>query len=230
MQPFFAPGKSVEETQALLNTWVAQLEKLNITVTPNTTHYDNFYDAWSASFPLEAMSSPNTGTGSRLSPRANWEDRYKLDATYAAWRKSGDQGYTLISFNMAPTLARGGNPDNSVNTAWRQTVMHSIQNILWPVNSTVDQTKEYRYNLTHVDTQRLRDVTPGSGAYLGEAGRDEPNSQQSFFGDNYDRLLSIKKDVDPWDVFWAKTAVGSEGWNVVTENGLSTEGGRLCRA
>ena len=229
IQPFFAPGKTLEETNALLDPWFAQLEELNISVTPETKHYDNFYDAWNASFPLEAMSSPNTGTGSRLFPRANWEDPETLESTFSAWRKSSEAGYMLISFNMAPTLARGGNADNSVNPAWRQIVMHSIQNILWPLDSTVDQIKQYKHNVTYVDTQRWRDVTPGSGAYMSEADRDEPNFQQAFYGDKYERLLSIKRQIDPWDVFWAKTAVGSEGWDVVTENGLSTENGRLCR-
>jgi hypothetical protein len=49
----------------------------------------------------------------------------------------------------------------------------------------------------------------------------EPNFQQAFWGDNYPRLLSIKKDIDPEDVFWCLACVGNEGWQEV--------GNRLCR-
>jgi hypothetical protein len=49
----------------------------------------------------------------------------------------------------------------------------------------------------------------------------EPNFQQSFWGDNYPRLLSIKREVDPWDVFWGLASVGNERWQMV--------GDALCR-
>ena len=58
----------------------------------------------------------------------------------------------------------------------------------------------------------------------------EPNFGQAFFGSNYDRLLGIKQKVDPWDVFWAPTAVGSEDWYVTDqEEWLTLQTGRLCR-
>ena len=77
--------------------------------------------------------------------------------------------------------------------------------------------------------QRWRDVSPGAGSYLGESDILEPNFQQSFYGTSYARLLSIKKALDPKNVFFAQTAVGSEDWQVVTANGLPSGNGRLCR-
>ncbi|KAG9248646.1 hypothetical protein BJ878DRAFT_476257 [Calycina marina] len=44
-------------------------------------------------------------------------------------------------------------------------------------------------------------LTPGSGVYIKEADSDEPNWQQSFFGDLYPNLLSIKKARDPWNMY-----------------------------
>ncbi|KAB8271253.1 hypothetical protein BDV30DRAFT_240712 [Aspergillus minisclerotigenes] len=43
------------------------------------------------------------------------------------------------------------------------------------------------------------------------------------------RAYPEKREVDPGDVLWAATAVGSEGWRVVADDGLPTENGRLCR-
>lgn len=50
----------------------------------------------------------------------------------------------------------------------------------------------------------------------------EKDWQRLFWGDNYDRLLRIKDEVDPEDVFWCTPCVGSEGWEVL-------DNGRLCR-
>lgn len=50
---------------------------------------------------------------------------------------------------------------------------------------------------------------------------NEPDFQKEYWGDNYTRLLSIKRSVDPYDVFWCAVCVGSEGWKEV--------GGELCR-
>lgn len=62
-----------------------------------------------------------------------------------------------------------------------------------------------------------------------QADASEPNWQLSFWGSNYDRLLVIKQKYDPSDVFYAHNAVGSEYWQVQTENGLPTQNGKLCR-
>jgi len=77
--------------------------------------------------------------------------------------------------------------------------------------------------------QRWRDMSPGAGSYLGESDILEPDFEQSFYGTSYARLLEIKRRLDPKDVFFAQTAVGSEAWKVVTENGLPSGNGKLCR-
>jgi hypothetical protein len=50
----------------------------------------------------------------------------------------------------------------------------------------------------------------------------EPNFQKEFFGRNYDRLLRIKDKFDPEELFYARTAVGSDRWTERAD-------GRLCR-
>ncbi|PLB47470.1 FAD binding domain-containing protein [Aspergillus steynii IBT 23096] len=229
MQPFFAPNKTVAETNALLSPWFKRLHELGIQFTPKTQYFNTFYEAWNASFPLEVVEKTHVATGSRLFPRANWEDESKLNATFSAIRASSEAGLTYISFNMAPTLARGGNPDNAVNPAWRKAVMHALSSVNWSDDSPVSEIKEARHNFTYGHMQRWRDVSPGAGSYLGESDRMEPDFQQSFYGDHYDRLLRLKRKLDPYDVFWAATAVGSDRWTVKTEDGLPTENGKLCR-
>ncbi|KKY20385.1 putative fad binding domain-containing protein [Diplodia seriata] len=228
MQPFFAPNKTLEQTQAILAPWFADLAALGITFTPRTTHYDNFYDAWKAEFPLEVVQKTHVATGSRLFPRSAWDQEETLNATFDAIRTSSDAGNTIIAFNMAPKLHEA-NAENSVNPAWRKTVMHALQSVNWQNNSTRDYIMERRAWFNDVAMQRWIDVSPGAGCYLGESNRMESGWKQSFYGESYDRLLDVKKQVDPDDVFWAATAVGSDAWAVDSVDGLPNENGRLCR-
>jgi len=56
--------------------------------------------------------------------------------------------------------------------------------------------------------QPLRDITPNSGAYLNEADYYEPNWPKSLFGDNYERLKSIKEEYDPNGLFRVWNGIG----------------------
>jgi FAD/FMN-containing dehydrogenase len=56
----------------------------------------------------------------------------------------------------------------------------------------------------------IRTVTPASGSYVNETDYFEPDWQQSFWGDNYPRLLAIKRLYDPTNLFRVHHGVGSE--------------------
>ena len=103
-----------------------------------------------------------------------------------------------------------------------------MQLYFWGLNATAADILATR-TLLNARQKAYRDVSPGAGSYLGESDHEEPNFQQSFYGKHYARLLKIKGQVDPWDVFWAKTAVGSEGWAVRTGDVLGDENGVRCR-
>lgn len=63
----------------------------------------------------------------------------------------------------------------------------------------------------------MRKLAPDTGAYVNEADPNEPDFQHAFWGTNYDRLLSIKREVDPTDVLWCSPCVGNERWEVVDD-------------
>ena len=71
-------------------------------------------------------------------------------------------------------------------------------------------------------TKALRDQAPDMGCYVNEADIDEPDYQQAFWGDHYDRLLTIKKQVDPKGVFWCSVCVGGEDWQEID--------GQVCKS
>jgi len=226
-QPVFAPNLTIAQTKALLDPFIADLAKLNISINPEYTYHPNFLSAWTVRFPQEGVGGFQL-VGSRLFPRSSWLNKTSLDATFAEWRKSSEVGHFTINFNFAPRYAGPGKDTTAVLPAWRETVMHSIQIGAITGNETETQLRAARALMD--DRQKAwQAVSPDAGSYLGESDREEVGFHLSFYGKNYERLLSIKREVDPWDVLWAKTAVGSERWQVHTSNVIGDENGPLCR-
>ena len=64
----------------------------------------------------------------------------------------------------------------------------------------------------------LRRLAPDSGAYMNENDWREPDWQESFFGggDVYERLLGVKRGVDPKGLLACHHCVGDEGSNWTT--------------
>jgi FAD/FMN-containing dehydrogenase len=59
----------------------------------------------------------------------------------------------------------------------------------------------------------LKKAAPGTGAYVAESGFFQEDWQHAYWGDNYPRLLAIKKQVDPDGLFFVHHGVGSEDWS-----------------
>ncbi|KAI0130523.1 FAD binding domain-containing protein [Xylariales sp. AK1849] len=231
MGPWFAPNMSKSELQALVAPLFAEFTALGVEISPVYTEYDNYYDAWYASFPVEPWGSNAIRQASRLFPKSNWEDQTKLNATFDAIKSVVEEGGYVIAFNIAASPSNGY-PDNAVNPAWRSTVMHAILAAVWDPNSMSEATiKTASDKLTFDWMQRWRDVSPGAGAYMSESDYIEPDFQQAFFGDKYDKLYALKQTYDPSGVFYAQNAVGSEDWAMedTIMGNLPSQNSRLCR-
>ena len=59
----------------------------------------------------------------------------------------------------------------------------------------------------------LRKVVPNAGSYVSESNFFDKNWQHSFWGQNYPRLLAVKKKYDPEGLFFVHHGVGSEEWS-----------------
>ncbi len=59
----------------------------------------------------------------------------------------------------------------------------------------------------------LRNLAPDSGSYVAESNFFEPDWQRSYWGDNYARLLEVKRRYDPGGLFFVHHGVGSETWS-----------------
>ncbi|MDC0535918.1 FAD-dependent oxidoreductase, partial [Francisellaceae bacterium] len=59
----------------------------------------------------------------------------------------------------------------------------------------------------------IQAMAPNAGAYANEADYFQSNWQQTFWGDNYPKLLEIKDKYDPNGLFYCHHCVGSEVWS-----------------
>ncbi|CAG8114190.1 unnamed protein product [Penicillium salamii] len=228
MNPFFAVNHTLSEFNTLVKPWYKELHSLGIKIQPNSTYYDNFYDAWNSGFPLETVASSTMMTGSRLFPRSNWEDAELLNRTFNALRSTVTAGFPLLAFNMKAELQKGLTP-NSANPAFRQTLMHAISSTSWTETTSNTDIKAKMDHFTNDILGQWRAVSPDAGAYMSESDIQEPHFQQAFYGSNYQRLYQLKQKYDPGMLFYAPTGVGSEEWVVRSLDGLPDQNGRLCR-
>ncbi|MDP4690720.1 MAG: BBE domain-containing protein [Candidatus Nanopelagicales bacterium] len=56
----------------------------------------------------------------------------------------------------------------------------------------------------------VHEATPGGGSYSNEGNYFQDNWQTEFWGSNYPRLLRVKKQYDPTNLFRVHKGVGSE--------------------
>ncbi|MGH9646856.1 MAG: BBE domain-containing protein, partial [Bryobacteraceae bacterium] len=59
----------------------------------------------------------------------------------------------------------------------------------------------------------LLKVAPGAGSYVNESDYFQTDWQKAFWGENYSKLLAIKRRHDPLGLFFVHHGVGSEGWS-----------------
>ncbi|KAH7394284.1 hypothetical protein BKA66DRAFT_509596 [Pyrenochaeta sp. MPI-SDFR-AT-0127] len=213
MSPLFVINRTKEEVQALVRPLEQKVKALGIPYDSTTTTYTNYYDAWKAL--IGQSEGANSGiSGGRLIPRDTILNN--ASETSRVLRKVTDLGGQMLQMTIGATMEVASNPNNSVNPAWRDAVM------LLFVPGGDGSLSEQQNMITNVTGAMVTKLTPTSGAYMNEADINEPNFQESFYGRNYERLSSIKHKYDPDDIFYAKTAVGSERWKVQSD-------GKLCK-
>lgn len=186
--------------------------------------------SWGSTRQGEGDSPGDQRFATRLFPYYNWEDSNLFNRTMVAIRSAIEAGYTFHGIHIKPNDTAAGYPGNAaVNPAFRGTIMHAdlFDNV--PMRGMSAALVKSTHDSLNAAMDLIRAATPGGGSYINEADVQEPDWQDSFFGNKYQGLLNIKQDRDPWGLFWAPTTVGSEGWEVRTVDGLPTQNGRLCK-
>ncbi|KAF9871346.1 FAD-dependent monooxygenase [Colletotrichum karsti] len=113
----------------------------------------------------------------------------------------------------------------AVNPAWRKAYIHLISTGAY-INTT-ESAPQDALAMAAAWTEENKEAVwrrwaPGSGAYINEANPFNSNFQEDFYGENYERLLDIKRKYDPTSSLYVLSGVGSHLWDY----DLNT--GRLC--
>lgn len=221
--PITAYNKTKEEVETILAPFVAALTQLGVEFEVSYTQsatYEDHYDTYFGPLPYGNIQVGIAQYGGRLIPRETITSN--LTNFMAAARSIAEDGTTFIGVGT-DVSGPASKVSNSVLPAWRKTLVHATLTLPWDFNPAKwGLMLELQTKMTNSIMPQIEAVTPNSGAYMNEADFRQPRFEQEFFGENYKKLLSIKKKYDPTNLFWAIKAVGSDAWNVAAD-------GRMCR-
>jgi FAD/FMN-containing dehydrogenase len=116
------------------------------------------------------------------------------------------------------TAATATNP--SVNNAAGLIIMSAGSNTVYPGVKGQSPDLNDAAIASQKVTQAMQlfvQAAPEAGTYVNEADYFQKDWQKAFWGNNYQRLLAIKKKYDPDGIFYCHHCVGSELW---TRNGM----------
>lgn len=220
---FTLPDQTESAVNSLLDPFVADLERLDLThtLTPNVSAtYLDYFDSILGPIPYGPF-PPNEIWNSRLIPRATVADAAANDKLIDAFRQTVADGTFAIGCNVI-SVANAQHPDNSVLPAWRDAIALCNPTAYWDFKIPLDENLAIKQELVNVHTPMLEEATPNSGVYLNEI---DPlykgDWKAEMYGAGYARLLDIKHQYDPDHLLYGQFAVGSDE--------LFIDGsGRLC--
>ncbi|KAH9897401.1 hypothetical protein F4778DRAFT_232684 [Xylariomycetidae sp. FL2044] len=217
LEHMIAPGMTSEQLNAFLQPTLAELDRSGIPYNYASGDYTSYLAAQEALFP--AYNVVEYTLGGYFIPRSLFANG-SIEAITDALRFLVDHGAAVSG--MPLDVSRKPAVPNSVNPAWRTTAIVLVYGLPYdPLNMT--NNLEAQRQVTEVLTPRVEALAPGAGAYLNEGDLHQPNWQQTFYGQSYAKLLSIKRQYDPEGILFAPTAVGSEDWQIEAD-------GRLCKS
>lgn len=219
ISPLNAYNKTAAEVKAILGPFVAKLDARGIKYAVTYSEFDNYYDHFDKYFgplPLGNIQVGIAQYGTRLIPRS------VVTNITETWKAVVEQGVTWIGVGTNVN-SFGSAATTSIHPAWRSAIVHATLTLPWSFTSPWSEAIETQNKMTDVIIPLVEAATPGSGSYANEADFRQPNFQATFWGSNYNKLLSIKKKCDPKDFFYATVGVGSEAWTVKND-------GRMCRS
>ncbi|OBR04746.1 FAD binding domain-containing protein [Colletotrichum higginsianum IMI 349063] len=206
----------------VLAPFVKALAEIGITlpIAYSELSYRDHYATYMGPLPQGNLEVARYQFGGRLIPRdvieTNNDEYQKVVRNLTA-------NGVLLAGSVGQYNKPAGAPDNSVHPAWRKAVMQLQLITNWDNAAPWADMEAAQRRMTEEFMPLIQSVTPGSASYMNEADFRQPDWQSAFFGDNYAKLLSIKKKWDPESLFYVLKGVGSEAWNVAPS-------GQMCRA
>ncbi|RPA75739.1 FAD/FMN-containing isoamyl alcohol oxidase-like protein MreA [Ascobolus immersus RN42] len=219
-KPLLAPGKTKAQLAKILEPLFEQLDAAGVKYSAEINEYPDFVTTHNSIFDTEGVGF-NMLTSGRLIHKDDFMKNYvpitKILREMATLPDG--RGRVIVSHILRP--GKYGVDENSgINPLWKDMITLPLWNV-YVLENTPEAIQAGIDDVAYFD-EKIKALTPKSGAYLNEANLFDPDWAKDMYGSKYKRLSQIKKKYDPKELFYAKTAVGSEKW--------VEDGARLCRA
>lgn len=218
LSPLTGPDLSPGQVDQLILPLSNQLKRYNMSYNYNVTEFPGYFQQFSYQSTPGQVGLGLYG-GRFISRFVVENNNTQLGAAY---RYINERGGTIATIGLNVSRVVTGNVWNAVSVAWRDTLIETVIQMPYNETATIEDSQKSQDQITHDLLPRLEQLTPGGGAYLSESDFQQPEWQKVFYGSNYDTLNAIKDLYDPFHIFYATTAVGSEYWAPQAD-------GRLCK-
>jgi FAD/FMN-containing dehydrogenase len=215
------PGATEDDMRKLLAPFTTYLDDKQIQYQMNVTEYATFLEHaehYIGPLPYGSIPAAQIQGGVMISPSTATENATTLISII---RNIALTYPDFVIASYALDVSAPPSSPNAVLPAWRDALSYMVIFQFWNFTAPIEHMREQERTLTEKIMPTLQDLS--SGAYLNEADPFNPRWKEEFYGENWDRLLEVKKKWDPEALLWARTAVGSEEWVEDREQ-------RLCRA
>ncbi|KAG9514989.1 hypothetical protein KCU93_g9640, partial [Aureobasidium melanogenum] len=215
--PITSPGSTNEDMEKLLSPCLTNLKALGAQISLTVTSYPNYLEHFNFYLGPLPYGNPvdniiDVTLAGRLIPRPVIENSTSNEASMDALKISLCPGEDFVTgaIGLKATHEVAGNNASSdaVLPAWRDAPILAFAP--WNFTNTVSSNTASQNYLIDVTVPVLAALAPNGGAYLNEGNALQQDLKQSLYGDNHDKLLSVKNKYDPEDLFYALTAVSSE--------------------
>lgn len=217
------PDKDLTYVKRIIAPWLAELDALNITYTPNFSSHPDWFSYYSSYFgplPFGVFPSAQITVSRLVSPSVISQNNTALTATLREIGTSGPYFIALSSLGL-PKRTPLDNP-NAITAQWRTAASLLVVTLPWDFNKPREENMRLEKDLVERVLPLMEQVTPDARGYLNEGNWRQKDWKEAFYGENYGRLLKVKRKWDRGNLFYAHTAVGSDAWVVGGD-------GRMCR-
>lgn len=213
------PGATEDDMRRVFTPFTKYLDGQGIQYQMNVTSFPTFLqhaDKYLGPLPYGSIPAAQIQGGVMISRSTVSSKNDELISTLRTI--ATNSSFFIASY--AVNVSHAPSSPNAVLPAWRDALSYFVVFQSWNYTAPAGYMDAQERLLTEEIMPPLQDLA--SGAYMNEADFANPRWREEFYGENWDRLLSIKNKWDPMSLFYAQTAVGSDEWSVASD-------GRLCR-
>ncbi|KAL0930065.1 FAD binding domain protein [Colletotrichum truncatum] len=221
------PGGNASVVADALAPFLKELDRLKVVLsTYETSDRPSFYEHYEyyTGSPPYGPYTTNDVIGGRLIQRSTVEQNVtNLVSVLRNVVHSGLPSVRVNGIAANVTHARAGNKpgSNAVLPAWRDSLYWLNIDVIFDPASSVSTIHDIQSRVNGFQ-DRLKPLTPGGGSYMNEGTYDNVDWKVDYYGENYDKLLQVKRTYDPSFTLYAHTSVGADEVIVGPD-------GRICK-